>query len=134
MAYDAAGRVSSVTDPVTGTTGYTYGLLGERLTMTLPGGGTWTYNYDSTIVQSAYPTGKHPQVPGDDPDQIGLVLNSITDDQGRRVEYGFDERGVLSWSRSDEVFTTGGAWWRLPRRIMRMTTRAAGTVTGGSLR
>ncbi|HEV2472723.1 MAG TPA: hypothetical protein VGS41_08675 [Chthonomonadales bacterium] len=35
--------MGSVTDQVTGTVGYTYAPTGERLTMTLPGGGIWTY-------------------------------------------------------------------------------------------
>jgi hypothetical protein len=38
-------RVASVEDPVTGTVSYTYLLNGARATMSLPGGGTWTYSY-----------------------------------------------------------------------------------------
>ena len=46
MAYEAGcDRVHSVTDPVTGTISYTYLPTGERISMTLPGGGTWTYHY-----------------------------------------------------------------------------------------
>src|SRR5206468_2894835 len=67
-------RVHSVQDPITGTVSYTYGLYGERFTMSLPGGGTWTYGYlPSTQVSS-------PQecFPKDDPNSVGPVLTSIT--------------------------------------------------------
>lgn len=44
--------VSSVVDPITGGVGYTYGTAGQRLTMSLPGGGTWTYDYTNHTGQS----------------------------------------------------------------------------------
>ena len=48
LAYESnSDRVHSATDPVTGTTTYAYGLAGERLSMSLPGGGSWTYGYDA---------------------------------------------------------------------------------------
>ena len=47
MNYESnSDRVSSVTDPVTGLMSYTYKLNGEPNTMTLPGGGVWTYAYN----------------------------------------------------------------------------------------
>ena len=46
MGYEAGDdRLTSVTDPVTGTTSYQYRLSGARTSMALPGGGTWTYGY-----------------------------------------------------------------------------------------
>ncbi len=72
-------RVSSVTDPVTGTLSYTYGLTGERASMTMPGGGTITYQYQNWTM-----------LPKDDPNSIGRQLKSITDDQGRQVRYYLD--------------------------------------------
>lgn len=54
-------RVSSVTDPVTGTISYTYGLAGERKSMTLPGGCFWAKGYGACFsrprVRARWPRG-----------------------------------------------------------------------------
>ena len=109
MAYEAAcDRVHSVTDPVTGTTAYTYNLFGSRLSVTLPGGGTWTYNYLTT-----QPTGngqsaqdEYPVTPDDNPEHMAQHLASITDDQGRRVEYNFADDGHLFSRRFSGIGTS----------------------------
>ena len=72
-------RVSSVTDPVTGTVSYTYGVTGERTSMTMPGGGTITYQYQNWTM-----------LPKDDPNSMARQLKSITDDEGRQVRYYLD--------------------------------------------
>src|SRR5271165_4629712 len=46
-------RMSSIMDPVTGTTSYTYGLVGQRLSMSLSSGGMWTYNYGTPNLTAA---------------------------------------------------------------------------------
>ena len=95
MAYETGNdRVSSVTDPVTGTISYTYGPVGERATMTLPGGGVWNYSYDTTFNM----LGK------DDPNSVSRMLNRITDDQGRAVDYWLDESGRPYLARTNQVF------------------------------
>lgn len=105
LAYESANdRVSSVTDPVTGAVGYTYGLAGQRVTMSLPGGGTWTYSYgtsqNSTLAKGI--------LPKDDPNSISPPLSKIVDDQGRIVEYKLDLAGRLHESKYNEVFNGGG--------------------------
>ena len=100
MAYEAGcDRVSSVTDPVTGTTGYTYFQTGERKTVTLAGGGTWTYAYAGGYLVEAK----------DDPSGVSAGLASITDDQGRRVDMLTRHDGSLLYVRTDQVFNTGGS-------------------------
>jgi RHS repeat-associated protein len=101
LAYEPGNdRVSSVTDPVTGVVGYTYALSGERLTMSLPGGGTWTYGYGPSPGNS----GTLPLLPKDDPNAESKMLTSITDDQGRRVDYWLDESGRPYLVRSNQAF------------------------------
>ncbi|MCW3055742.1 MAG: repeat protein [Chthonomonadales bacterium] len=95
FGYEAGNdRIATVTDPVTGTTSYTYGPAGERATMTLSGGGTWTYSYNTTFKF----LGK------DDPDSVGRLLTRITDDQGRGVDYWLDESGRPYMVRSNQTF------------------------------
>jgi RHS repeat-associated protein len=44
--YDAADRLTSITDPASNRIGYTYDLAGRRLSMDDPDAGDWTYGYD----------------------------------------------------------------------------------------
>ena len=104
IAYEnGSDRVHSVTDPVTGTIAYTYGLSGERTSMTLPGGNAWTYAFTWQDPQNGYSRGCFAK---DDPDSITLGLTSITDDQGRRADYYADKMGALLWAKTNQVFTT----------------------------
>ncbi|BDI28739.1 hypothetical protein CCAX7_007900 [Capsulimonas corticalis] len=100
ISYEAGSdRVHSVTDPITGTISYTYLNTGERSTMTLPGGGTWTYAYmDADLYLS---------MPKDDPSSVCLTLASITDDQGRRVDYSISTGGSLMSAKYNQVFSGG---------------------------
>ncbi len=109
--------VQSVTDPMTGTTGYTYGSWGERLTMTLPGGGTWTYVYATMSYNDPSHDGSIPSGEGNvfysfpDPsniDSIHRTCNKIVDDQGRQVTFGYTDAGVLIAANSDQVFDSSG--------------------------
>ena len=98
MAYEAGcDRVHSVTDPVTGTTSYTYRAGGERASVTLAGGGTWSYQYAGGYV-----------LPGPDPSKLALALTGIVDDQGRRVSVGMSENG-LSYVLTNQVYNQGGS-------------------------
>ena len=98
MAYEAGcDRVHSVTDPVTGTTSYTYRAGGERASVSLPGGGTWSYQYAGGYV-----------LPGPDPFKLTLALTGIVDDNGRRVSVGMNENG-LSYVLTNQVYNQGGS-------------------------
>ncbi len=102
MAYEPqADRVAGVTDPVTGTTSYTYGVSGERASLTLPGGGTLLYEYKPSVVQ--YPGS------GQEADKVSRVLSKITDDQGRVVLVTTDGFGRLLRVRHNIAFNAGGA-------------------------
>ncbi len=70
--------------------------------MTLPGGGTWTYGYTSPNCSVPYMETK------DDPNSVAQSLISVTDDQGRRVEYHFDIAGHLHESLTNQTFGQGG--------------------------
>jgi YD repeat-containing protein len=94
--------VASVTDPVTGQVGYTYGLAGERRTMTLPGGGVWTYQYaDGT----SWGASTAEVLPKDDPNSLAPMLSKITDDQNRVVEYYLDQHGRVDRARTNESYS-----------------------------
>ena len=102
MAYETGcDRVASVTDPVTGTLSYTYGLAGQRLAMTLPGGGTWNYGYvvsNASLKYLLYYRTK------DDPNSLAPMLGMITDDQGRRIDYHLDIFGIPHVILSNQLF------------------------------
>jgi RHS repeat-associated protein len=99
IAYESGNdRVSSVTDPVTGTIGYTYGVHGERLSVALPGGGSWTYNYLNWTMLS-----------GDNPDSAMRTLTTITDDAGRTVRMYVDgTTGAPREIHSNRNYPSGG--------------------------
>ena len=67
---------------------YTYDPFGDRLSMSLPGGGTWTYTYGGADLPSCE------RLPKDDPNSLAPLLRSITDDQGRRVDYRYNLGGT----------------------------------------
>src|SRR5262249_49533207 len=100
IAYEPGNdRVASVTDPVTGAVGYTYSVDGRRLTMSLPGGGTWNYSY----------YGNYSMLPKDDPNSCTSTLKRITDDQNRVVDYSISSDGRLVEVWSDQSFDGGGS-------------------------
>lgn len=104
MTYETGcERVSSVTDPVTGTISYTYTPMGARLSMTLPGGATWTYAYVAANAFNAE------VLPKDDPNSLSQCLQSITDDQGSRVDYDLDTLGAMRSVRFNQTFNPSGA-------------------------
>ncbi len=78
-------RVASVQDPVTGTISYTYLPTGEKSSVTLPGGGAWTYDYSATMSV----------LPEESPDKLSRMLLKVIDDQGRDVRYVFDATGRM---------------------------------------
>ena len=100
-------RVHSVTDPVTGVMTYTYMLSGEKSSVSLPGSGIWTYAYlDPVYIASGNQTKVQECMPDDDPNHVGLMLQSITDDQGRIVNYNFNSDGAMSSVVSNYAYTT----------------------------
>ena len=102
LAYEnGCDRVHSVTDPVTGTLAYTYGVTGERLSMSLPGGGSWTYGYaaPNTYNSSVWPK--------DDPNSVARRLTSLTDDAGRRIDVSLLMLGTMARVTSNQVFDAG---------------------------
>jgi len=106
MAYEAGcDRIASVEDPVTGTISYTYGRDGRRETISLPGGGTWTYHYldigDTPDAEYLF------VLPKDDPSSLSARLVGITDDDGRLVEYDLDALGKQLTARFNQTFASG---------------------------
>jgi RHS repeat-associated protein len=95
-------RLSSVQDPVTGTVSYTYGLAGERASVTFPGSVTWTYAYATENNQPLI------VLPESDPGKVMPMLKSITDDQGRVVKYYLDEYGNLVEVRNNYTLDMNG--------------------------
>jgi len=93
--------VASVSDPVDGTISYAYGLVGQRLSMSLPNGGTWQYSYTASNGST------YEALPKDDPNAQCLLLWQVTDDQGRLVTYNFDELGKVWVAITNQVYTTG---------------------------
>ncbi len=98
LAYESnSDRVHSTTDPVTGATTYTYGLAGERLSMSLPGGGSWTYGYDRANVTGC--------LSKDDPNSLNHSLATLADDQGRRIDVYLDQSGRCWETLTNEAFS-----------------------------
>jgi RHS repeat-associated protein len=98
IAYQSGNdRVASVTDPVTGAVSYTYDLFGNRTSVTLPGSGTWDYDYN----YSAWGGG------GDEPDSFAPQLARVWDDEGRNVEYDFSVQGALLAARTNRGYSGG---------------------------
>ena len=97
MAYETGcDRVHSVTDSVTGTTSYTYDLLGDRLTMSLPGGSTWTYTYLTVLPGYRSAPLNCTCLPDQNPDHMTAILSQINDDQGRVIYYGITSQARLA--------------------------------------
>ncbi|MBI3947015.1 MAG: RHS repeat protein [Armatimonadetes bacterium] len=120
ISYESGNdRVASVSDPVTGTVSYTYEPTGERATVTLPGSDTWTYTYGSAFPGHC--------LPSDEPDKLQQRLTSITDDEGRRVDYEVDSRGVPRVVYSDQTFQNG-------TRVSYLKTTYTPELTAGALR
>jgi RHS repeat-associated protein len=95
IAYETGNdRVSSVTDPVTGAIGYTYLTTGERSTLVLPGGNTWTYTYDASTWR---------MLPKDDPNSVSRMLYKITDDQSKEVEHCISNDGRVREVRGNKT-------------------------------
>jgi len=98
LTYESGNdRVASVTDPVTGTMSYTYLNTGERETVTLPGGGTWTYVYAEHASMLS----------GESPDKISRMLEKVEDDQGRDVRYTLDTTGRIHEAISNITYQSG---------------------------
>jgi len=100
--------VQSVTDPTTGAVSYTYDSWGDRVTMQLPGGGTWTYGYDyqgnwaSQFGEfpelyedgDAYVLGYWGYPKAGDLDSLTQLPVSITDDQSRQIDINYDTAAI----------------------------------------
>jgi len=105
IAYESGNdRVASVTDPVTGTVGYTYLLSGERASMSLPGGGTWNYTYRPVET-----TGVHTMLPQDDLNSWTHMPWKVTDEDGRSVYSYMDFLGTLREVVSNVSVNMGGS-------------------------
>ena len=121
-------RVKQVKDTLSGTNGfshvldYAYNIEGQRMSLSLPGGGTWTYEYTTRDKQGE--VAEAMQLPAMEPDKVGHKLLSITDDKGNHTfygsyvlnnghvsidGYGFDSYGRLWNVVSNIVTDSGGA-------------------------
>jgi len=129
LAYETGSdRISSATDPVTGTISYKYGLTGVRTSVTLPDGRQWNYYY-----KAAYPT-YNPEgtlnpytnssdpadsisdeaftnlsvMPKDDLNSVAPALSKITDSQGRSVYYNIFMNGQIQEATTNVTYNSGG--------------------------
>ena len=97
-SYDGSGNLITSTLDLGGLNRVmTYGyasVTGARASMTLPGGGTWTY---SNLFK----------VNNDSPDKIALLPTTFTDDNGRIVNYTLDAFGSSRTAVTNQTFTTG---------------------------
>ena len=73
--------------------------------MTLPGGGTWSYDYLGE-VNGVLPNGSFYNIMEgkDDPNSAMPALRFLTDDQGRRVDYISDSMGTMLDVRFNQTF------------------------------
>ncbi len=115
LSYETGSdRVSSVTDPVTGEMQYTYGLMGQRASMTLPDGKKWSYFYANppTGYQNFFESTSnvYTVLPKDDPNSFMLALDHVIDDQtqGQQVNYQFDPTGRLLATYFSQTFDGNG--------------------------
>jgi YD repeat-containing protein len=96
LAYDAQGYLSSTTDPLGGTTSYTYDLAGRMLGRTLPTGHSFVFTYDAAgnRISSTDPQGLRTSYEYDLQDQL---VAATLDPDGRaiRTEYTYDLAGNL---------------------------------------
>jgi RHS repeat-associated protein len=92
FAYDSMNRLSSVTEPATGTTNYSYDLAGNLQSMTYPNGLVYGYSYDSVRRLKAMSLNQN-GIPGAsysytlDPTGHRLAVSELG---GRTVNYTYD--------------------------------------------
>ena len=139
---DGNDRVHSVTEPVTGTISYTYGVGRERATMSLPGGGTWHYTYwwsqvdlDGFHYPSSY-CGTHlcyPVDASDDPDKLTPLLQSMTDDQGREVDFSIDILGAVESVTFNKAYAQWGNMASYCNTFMQMDEVPTDNGTGSMM-
>jgi YD repeat-containing protein len=92
--------VHSVTDPVTGAISYTYDPMGNRTSMTLPGGGSWTYQYSTYTEMNA--------ISKDDPNTVYRLVAQAIDDQGRIVRFRYNTLGMPNGAFYNQAFDQNG--------------------------
>ncbi len=130
--YDAAGRLTRVTDPAGNTSETTYSPRGDVLTVTETDGTAWETTYTSfgqplVIERNGAVVASHSY----DPDGF---LESVTHADGTSTTYGYDQRGrpVTVTDRGGRTVTIGydgnGFVNRLddPRGVTRITNDAMG--------
>ena len=102
MTYESGcDRVANVHDPVTGDTGYTYGITGERASISLSGGGKWDYYYEPLPTNTI---NYYLICPKADVSSIARRLVTIKDDAQQRCDYFIDHTGLMRWARWNEAF------------------------------
>ena len=91
-------RVASVNDPITGTIAYEYTLSGAVSKKILPDLSEWNYTYAASYGPNCVPSGDS---------DISEKLVSITDDQGRLVEFSIDATGFMRTAKFNQTFQNG---------------------------
>ena len=122
IAYETGGdRVASVSDPVSGTMAYTYGMLGERTSMTLPSGGSLSYQYSFLLMGSA------------DLNQVGRALQRIVDENGRIIDVATDTAGSALAVRYNQSVDQNGTVTAYSQRNYTYQTTGWGIWSSGRL-
>lgn len=147
FTYDAAGNLTSWTDPGGNTRSYSYNARGQILTETSPAGGTssYTYNADGTIasfsdafgntstidydalrrpIRTTRPDGSTIEAQYDALDRVV----SRTDELGNVASYTYDANGNLASVTSPLGNVTSFAYDDMDR-LVTMTDPLGGTIT-----
>lgn len=102
LSYDAAGRITQITDSKGNTVRYKYDLSGNRTNLTYPDGGSASYSYDTANRLSSMTdwNGKNTTFSYDN---VGRRI-SLSSPNGTKTSYSYDQSGRIT----DLSHKTGG--------------------------
>ncbi|WP_227754607.1 RHS repeat domain-containing protein, partial [Stagnihabitans tardus] len=121
FTYDALGRLTGVTDPISATWSYVYDGFGNRLTSNDPDLGTWTMTYDANnnLLTQTDAKGQVITFTYDELDRV-LTKTVAANGQYTRTEFIYDERATATNANKLRLTT---------QRVSLPTTSALGQFT-----